>query len=144
MDNVTVQNNAFVFCRYSIAVLVWLALILQSMWLLVLAFVILGLSAWLKVPRAPMIWIWTNTLGRVIPSREVVLDVKAMRFAHTIGTAMAAISIVLVFASVPGAWWFVGAFALLKTVSALGFCPASKLYGCVIKGGGCCAIAAKR
>jgi len=144
MDNVTVQNNAFLFCRYSIAVLVWLALILQSIWLLALALVILGLSAWLKVPRAPMIWIWTNTLGRVVPSREVVLDVKAMRFAHTIGTAMAAISIALVALNVPGAWWFVGAFALLKTVSALGFCPASKLYGCVIKGGGCCAIAAKR
>jgi hypothetical protein len=144
MDNVTVQNNAFVFCRYSIAVLVWLALILQSIWLLALAFAILGLSAWLKVPRAPMIWIWTNTLGRVVPSRDVVLDVKAMRFAHTIGTAMAAISIVLVYLHSPAAWWFVGAFALLKSVSALGFCPASKLYGCVIKGGGCCAIAAKR
>jgi phosphatidylglycerophosphate synthase len=67
-----------------------------------------------------------------------------MRFAHTIGTAMAAISIALVYLRVPGAWWFVAAFALLKTVSALGCCPASKLYGCVIKGGGCCAIAAKR
>jgi len=144
VDNVTVQNNAFVFCRYSIAILVWLALLLQSIWLLVAAFVLLGLSAWLKVPRAPMIWIWTNTLGRTVPSKEVVLDVKAMRFAHTIGAAMAAISIVLVYLRVPGAWWFVGAFALLKAVSALGFCPASKLYGCVIKGGGCCAIAAKR
>lgn len=144
MENVTVQNNAFVFCRYSIAVLVWLALIFQSIWLLVVAFLVLGLSAWLKVPRAPMIWIYTNTLGRLIPSKDVILDVKAMRFAHTLGTVLAAVSIALVYAHSPAAWYFVGAFALLKSVSAFGFCPASKLYGCVIKGGGCCALAGRR
>jgi hypothetical protein len=38
----------------------------------------------------------------------------------------------------------VAAFGVLKTVSALGFCPASKLYGCVIKEGGCCALTGKR
>jgi hypothetical protein len=144
VDNATIQNNAFLFCRYSIAVLVWLALILHSVWLLVLTLLILALSALLKVRRAPMVWLYTNTLGRVIPSKDVVLDVSAMRFAHTLGAGLALISIALVALGVPGAWFFVAAFAVLKSVSALGFCPASKLYGCVIKGGGCCALTARR
>jgi len=144
MGNVTIQDNAFVFCRYSIAILVWLALLLKSLGLLVVVLVILALSALLKVRRAPMVWLWTNTLGRVIPSKDVVLDVDAMRFAHTLGTVLAAVSVVLVWWGSPGAWYFVLAFAALKTVSAFGFCPASKLYGCVIKGGGCCALTGKR
>ena len=144
MENVTIQNNAFVFCRYSIAVLVWLALLFHSVWLLAAVFVILALSALLKVRRAPMVWLYTNTLGRVVPSRDVILDVSAMRFAHTLGAVLALVSTALVVWASPAAWYFVAAFAVLKSVSALGFCPASKLYGCVIKGGGCCALAAKR
>lgn len=144
MENVTIQNNAFVFCRYSIATLIWLALILHSLWLLVLTLLILALSALLRVRRAPMVWLYTNTLGRFIPSRPVVLDVSAMRFAHALGALLSLISIALVVWHSPAAWYFVAAFAVLKSVSALGFCPASKLYGCVIKGGGCCALAARR
>lgn len=144
MSSVTVQNNAFIFCRYSIAALIWLALIFESIWLLVVAFVVLGLSALFTVRRAPMIWLWTNTLGRIVPSRDVVLDVEAMRFAHSLGTVLALVSVALVWRGNAIAWWFVAAFGLLKTVSALGFCPASKLYGCVIKEGGCCALTGKR
>lgn len=144
MSNVTVQNNAFLFCRYSIAALIWLALIFESLWLLVAVFVILALSALLTVRRAPMIWLWTNTLGRVFPSSEVVLEVDAMRFAHSLGAVLALVSVALVWRGTAIAWWFVALFGLLKTVSALGFCPASKLYGCVIKEGGCCALTAKR
>jgi hypothetical protein len=142
--NATIQQNAFLFCRYSIAVLIWAALIVQSLWLLALVLFILALSAFLTVRRAPMVWLYTSTLGALIPSRDVVLDVDAMRFAHTLGAVLATISIALVYWSVPGAWYFVGAFAVLKTVSAFGFCPASKLYGCVIKDGGCCALTARR
>jgi hypothetical protein len=144
VENVTIQQNAFVFCRYSIAVLIWVALIFQSAWLLVLVLFILALSAVLTVRRAPMVWLYTTTLGAFIPSKDVVLDVDAMRFAHTLGAVLAAISIALVYWGSPAAWYFVGAFAVLKTISAFGFCPASKLYGCVIKDGGCCALTAKR
>ena len=144
MSNVTVQNNAFVFCRYSIAALIWLALIFESIWLLVVVLVVLAFSAALTVRRAPMIWLWTNTLGRIIRSRDVVLDVDAMRFAHSLGAVLALVSVALVWRGNPIAWWVVALFGLLKTVSALGFCPASKLYGCVIKEGGCCALTAKR
>lgn len=137
-----VQDKAFVFCRYTIAGLIWLALLSQSVWLLVLVLTILAASAVLKVHHAPMVVLWTGTLGRVVRSRETVLDVRAMRFAHTLGAALAAISIALVALGVPYAWWFVAVFAALKTLSALGFCPAYKIWGCAIQGG-CCALTAR-
>lgn len=143
MDNVTIQRNAFVFCRYSVALLIWLALILQDIYVLVAAFVILALSAALKVHRAPLVWLYTQTLGRVIASKEVVLDVSAMRFAHTAGAVLALTCIILVYRDIPGAWIVVAGFAALKTLSAVGLCPAYKLYGCMMEGG-CCALTGKK
>lgn len=143
MSNVTIQNNAFVFCRYSIAAMIWLALIFQNVWLLALAFIVLALSALLTVRRAPMVLLWTYTLGRLIPSKDVVLDIKAMKFAHELGAVLALVSFALVWTNNPIAWYFVAAFGVLKTISALGYCPASKLYGCLVSEGGCCALTAR-
>jgi len=143
MDNVIVPRNAFVFCRYSVAIMVWVALLLQSAWLLGAVFVILALSAALKVQNAPMVRLYSATLGHVMTSDEVILGVNAMRFAHTAGAVLALIALVLVYAGSPIAWPFVAVFAVLKTTSALGFCPAYKVYGCMAKGG-CCALTGKR
>jgi hypothetical protein len=143
MGNVTIQNKAFVFCRYSVAVLVWLALLLQSIYVLYVVFIVLALSAVLKVERAPMVWLYTNSMGRLVESSDVVLDVRAMQVAHTAGAVLAAVALVLVSWQSPAAWPFVALFAVLKTASALGFCPAYKLYGCAVKGG-CCALTGKR
>lgn len=143
MDYAIVQRNAFVFCRYSVAALIWVALLLQSIEVLLAVFVILALSALLTVRRAPMIVLWTTTLGHAFPSEEDVLDIKAMRFAHGMGAMMALIGLSMVWHANPFAWYFVGAFAVLKTTSALGWCPAYKLWGCLSKGG-CCALTGKR
>jgi hypothetical protein len=143
MDNVTIQNNAFLFCRYGVAALIWVALLTQSIYVLAAVFAILAASAILKVERAPMVWSYTNTVGRFVESKDVVLDVRAMRFAHASGAVLAAVGLALVLAHSPAAWPFVAVFAVLKTVSALGFCPAYKVYGCAAKGG-CCALTAKR
>jgi hypothetical protein len=138
MESAIVQRNAFVFCRYSVATLVWVALLFRSAWVLGAVFAILALSAALKVQNSPMVWLWSGTFGRVVPSEEVILGVNAMRFAHTSGAVLA-----LVAAGSPFAWPFVAVFAALKTTSALGWCPAYKLYGCMAKGG-CCALTGKR
>jgi hypothetical protein len=143
MEYAIVQRNAFIFCRYSVAALVWVALLLQNVWVLLAVFVILLASALLTVRRAPMIVLWTSTLARFFPSDEDVLDINAMRFAHGLGAMMALIGLSLVWHANPFAWWFVGGFAILKTTSALGWCPAFKLYGC-LKSGGCCALTSKR
>lgn len=143
MDYAIVQRNAFIFCRYSVAALIWVALLLQNVWVLLAVFLILAASALLTVRRAPMIVLWTLTLARIFPSDEDVLDIKAMRFAHGMGAMFALIGLSLVWHGNPFAWWFVGGFAVLKTTSALGWCPAYKLWGCLSKGG-CCALTAKR
>lgn len=143
MENVTVQRNAFIFCRYTVAVLIWSSLIFHSVWPIVAALFILALSAILKVHHAPLVWLYTQTLGRVIKSRDVVLDVKGMRVAHTMGTVLALVAVSLIWRGSPIAWYFVGLFAVLKTLSAVGLCPAYKLYGCM-KSGGCCALTGKR
>jgi hypothetical protein len=143
VDNAIVQRNAFVFCRYSVAMLVWVALLLRSAWVLGAVFAILALSAALKVQNSPMVRLYTGTFGRLAPSEEVILSVNAMRFAHTAGAVLAFVALVLVYAGSPFAWPFVAVFAVLKTTSALGWCPAYKLYGCLGKGG-CCAMTGKR
>lgn len=143
MANVTIQRNAFLFCRYSVALMVWAALIFRNAYLLAAVFAILALSALLTVRWAPMVWLYTQTLGRVISSADVVLDTKAMRVAHTLGAVLALVCLALIYHESPLAWWVVGAFALLKTASAVGVCPAYKLYGCMAKGG-CCALTRKR
>lgn len=137
MEHAIVQKNAFVFCRYSVAAMIWLSLLLQNAWVLLAVFVILLLSALLTVRRAPMILLWTWTLGRIVPSEEVALDVDGMRFAHGLGAALALAALAMVWHDNPFAWWFVVFFALLKTTSALGWCPAEKLYRCLLQEGGC-------
>jgi hypothetical protein len=144
--NVTIQRNAFLFCRYSVALMVWGALFFEGtrVYLLGAVFVIMALSAALKVHRAPMVWIYTKTVGRVVASKDVVLDIKAMRVAHGLGALLALVCLSLVLHDKPYAVYAIAVFAALKTASALGACPAYKIYGCLTKGGGCCAITGKR
>jgi hypothetical protein len=73
----------------------------------------------------------------------VVLDIKGMRFAHTLGAVFALVCLSMVYREAPGAWTAVTLFAVLKTLSAVGLCPAYKLHGCLGRGG-CCAITGKR
>jgi hypothetical protein len=140
---VSVPQAAFVFCRYSIALLVWLSLILQSKIIMILVFIILLLSAIFKVQKAPMILLYSYTINKLIKSKDEILNEHAMRFAHTVGTVFSFICLVLLY-SVGGltGWIAVFCFALLKTISALGFCPASKLFECA-NNDSCCAFIKK-
>ena len=139
-DLVRVPKHAFIFCRYSVAVLVWLGWLLRAKEAIVAAFAVLALSALLKVRRAPMILLYQHTLGRWVPSAEVELDVRAMRFAHTLGAVFAlACVILLYFVRERSGWGLTLLFAIVKTISALGVCPAYKLYGCATSGS-CCAF----
>lgn len=142
MKPVVVPAHAFVFCRYTIAVLIWLAWWFQSLWLLWAAAIILALSAILKVGRAPLIFLYSKTLARLIKSPDAILEENAMRFAHLLGTAFA-------LACLAGIWWYPKfgwrltlVFALLKSISALGFCPASKLFTCATNTT-CCPVTKK-
>jgi hypothetical protein len=135
----SVSNGGFIFCRVSIALLIWLAYIFGSYILLSLVLIILLFSALLTVKNAPMILIWDYTLGRIFKSKKVVLELDAMRFAHSLGTLFALVCLIL---------WYINPrigmiatlmFAIIKTISTAGFCPASKLYSCV-SNSGCCML----
>jgi len=137
---VSVPKAAFAFCRYVIAILIWISLVLRIKCGIILVFVILVLSTILTVKWAPLVVIYTYTIDKLIHSRKELLDVKAMRFAHILGSVMALISLILLyFVNESIGWAFVLLFAILKTISAFGFCSASKLYGCIMSGG-CCAL----
>lgn len=140
---VSVSVAGFAFCRYAIAVLVWLSLIFQIKWLLIIVFLILALSALLKVQKAPMILLYKYTIGKIVKSKDEILNEHAMRFAHTMGTILSLICLLfLYFINANVGWVLVFVFAILKTISAFGMCPASKLYECM-GNDGCCAFMKK-
>lgn len=140
---VSVPKSAFTFCRYSIALLVWLSLFLQSKPIMILVFFILLFSAVLKVGRAPMILLYSYTINKIIKSKEEILNEQAMRFAHIFGSILSLVCLLfLYFINENVGWVMVFCFGLLKSISAIGFCPASKLYDC-LNNDSCCVFLKK-
>ncbi len=140
---VSISKASFAFCRYSAALLVWLALIFQIKWFIVLVFFIFVFSAFLRIKKAPLIYLYEKTLGRLIKSKDEILNERAMQFAHIMGSILSLVCIILVyFVNERAGWIAVFVLAVLKSISALGFCPASKLYECATNDT-CCAFAKK-
>jgi hypothetical protein len=126
-----------VFCRTSVAMALWVAWAARLPWLVWASAAVLAASAVLAVGRAPMIVLYSQTLGRAWPGGTEVLDERAMRVAHAVGAALTAASALLI-ASAPRAGYLCLFFvAVAKTAGALGFCSVLKLYGCV-NSGTCC------
>ena len=65
-----------------------------------------------------------------------------MRFAHCLGTAFSLACLGLICWKDWMGWRLTLIFALLKTVSAFGFCPASKLFTCA-NNTSCCPLTKK-
>ena len=141
---VQVPRSAFAFCRFGLTALLWAAYGFRQPWLVGIVFLLLAVSVLVKVQRSPLIVVYAMTVLRVRPTeRFEFLDVAAMRFAHGLGAALALICLAAVWRWPGAGWYVVLGFCLLKTVSALGFCPASKLFVCLRKGG-CCALTKTR
>lgn len=141
---VEIPNASFVFCKVTVPLLLWIALIAQSRPTLIVCFGILLLSALLKVRRAPLVFLYTRTIDRLFPSRTVIVDESAVRFAHTVGAAFSLAALLCLYAGLPLAGWIItGLLALLKTSGAAGFCGAMKLYGCLNNPNGTCCRAGK-
>lgn len=128
---VVVQKRAFQFCKTSLAVALWTALVLRLPWLVAAAAVVLALSALLTVRRAPLVVVYRETLGRAWPGGAEVLDERAMRFAHTMGTLMCGGCALLLYTAPRAGYPLLLFVAIAKTAGALGFCSALKLYGCL-------------
>jgi len=141
---VAVPRAAFAFCRWTLAVALWAALLLRQPWLVAVTAVVLGVSALLGVGRAPLVVLWRITLHRVVPTGDVILNEHAMRFAHALGALLAAITYAFLLLAPPLGRAGLILLVAVKTIGALGFCPAGKLYECVAGGGGCCGVLGKR
>jgi hypothetical protein len=142
---VELSGGAFNFCKYGIASLLWLSIILQSKLIVGICFAILVLSAILKVRRAPLVLLYTFTLDKLIKSKRIVLDERAVRFAHIVGAVFSGIALVFLYLIHPMAGWIItGVLALLKTSGAMGYCGAMKLYSCLNNPNGqCCRVGKK-
>jgi hypothetical protein len=134
----TVSRGALHFCRGVMAILFWATLLFRIYGLLWPALGIFLLSALLKIRRAPLVWVYTVTIERCNPSGELILDENAMRFAHLLGAALTA-SCLLLHAAAPAMAATILLFlvTIAKTAGALGFCAASRMYGCLVSGN-CC------
>lgn len=142
---VEISNNAFNFCKYGIASLLWLSIIIQSKLLVILVFGILILSAILKVRRAPLVLLYTFTIDELIKSKRIILDEQAVRFAHIVGASFSGVALVFLYFLNPLAGWMItGILAVLKTSGAMGYCGAMKLYSCLNNPNGqCCRVGKK-
>jgi hypothetical protein len=136
---VTISKGAFAFCRYTIAAMIWAALLFQIRELVFAGFIILLLSYLLKVKRAPLIVLYSLTIDKLVPSNKIVVDEKGIRFAHLVGTVFCGICcILLYYVNIPVGWALTFLLAIMKTSAAFGFCSALKLYGCMTGGSSCC------
>ncbi|MBU3113886.1 DUF4395 family protein [Clostridium lacusfryxellense] len=142
---VVVPHAAFNFCKYSVASIFWLSLIFQNKLLVLVGFLLLLLSALLKVKMAPLVLLYTYTIDKIFPSKSEILDEKAVCFAHMVGTIISGIALLFLYFLNPIIGWILtGALAVLKTSASLGFCGAMKLYSCLNNTNGqCCRVGKK-
>lgn len=141
---VFVPRAALAFCRIFTALLVWLTVFTGRPHFLGAAGAIFLWSAGSRIGRAPLIVLYRQTIERIRPSVAVMLDENAMCFAHILGTVLTVIclGVFLMAGSAAGRFatlWL----ALAKSVGALGFCPAAKLYTCITSEG-CCRLTRRK
>lgn len=142
---VEISTGAFNFCKYSIAFILWASVLLKSKELVLLCFVILVISAILKVKKAPLVYFYTQTFQRHFKSQPLILDENSVWFAHTVGAVVSALALVFLYFINPFIGWVITiVLAILKTSGAFGFCGAMKLYGCMNNpNGNCCRMGKK-
>lgn len=142
---VEIPKGSFDFCKYTIAILLGVSLLIQSKLLVGFCFVILVLSALLKVKNAPLVFLYTHTLNRLFTSEEILLDENAVCFAHCVGALFSGVALIFLYWINPIIGWvIIGVLTVLKTSGALGFCGAMKIYGCLNNPNGkCCRVGKK-
>ncbi|HBG60931.1 MAG: hypothetical protein A2Y03_10705 [Omnitrophica WOR_2 bacterium GWF2_38_59] len=142
---VEVPSAAFNFCRITVAILVWISFFFRSKEMVLFIFLIFLFSAILKIRKAPMVFLYTNTINKIKKSKDIILDEYALAFAHSLGAIFSFIALICFYFFNPKAgWMIIFLLALLKTSGACGFCSALKLYGCMSSNNCCSFIKGKK
>jgi hypothetical protein len=138
------MSNSLRCCRIGLALIVCLAIPLQSVFLVGISAAILVASVLLGVDKAPLVILWRWTAGRRWPGTWQMVDRRALRFAHGFGSVLNLLALAFLLAGLNLAGWIVmGLLALAKVSAAFGFCSAAKLYDCLNQGNSCCRVGGK-
>lgn len=129
--DVFISKAGFAVCRYGVAGFVWYSVIDKTPYGVLAAFFILGISALLGVAISPLILL-TVAVEKILKkeSPKVPLFRKGIRFAHIAGTILSGSALLAWYFNPTTGWIITICFALLKSVSAIGLCPAERLYRC--------------
>ena len=144
----TVPKKGFAFCRYTIAILLWITVVLlffNIQWMIFIPFGIMLLSGFLTVRRAPLIMLYKVLFDRDGKGETDVLNVSSIQFSHFVGSFFCIIVILFlyVFKIDLVAYIFLGILTVLQTIAAFGYCSAQKLYECLVLGKNCCNLGKK-
>lgn len=144
----TVPKKGFAFCRYTIALLLWVSVTLLFFgikWMIFVPFIIMSLSGILTVKRAPLILLYKVLFDRDGKGETDVLNISSIRFSHFVGATFCLLVILFlyVFKINVVAYIFLGILTILQTIAAFGYCSAQKLYECLVLGKNCCNLGKK-
>lgn len=144
IDMVRTKKQSLAFCKYTIAGLLWLSVITDSISLVYLVFGILLVSALVGVHRAPLVVLFNLTFARWLKTEEVYINRYSMRFAHFFGAGFCVLILVTHYTLAPLVpLVLTGILAVLQTVASFGYCSAQKLYECVVCNSNCCRVGKK-
>lgn len=138
---VKVYRQSVAFCKYFIAGILWLAVVLMSVVPVYIVLAIFIASALLGVNRAPLVVFFNKTFAKRIKTDEEYINVYSMRFAHLVGTAFCVFALISYYLN--GrilALVLIIILAIMQTIASAGYCSAQKLYECVICNSNCCRI----
>ena len=142
-DQVAIPKAAFAFCRYTLAVVLWLAFLFRIKALVAAVCAVLVLSAVLGIRRAPLVWLYRATAHRLWPSADEWLSRSGMRLAQSLGAFFAGVCLLFLYGlNTRVGWSLTFVYCVVKTVSAIWACPVYKLYACM-KSGNCCTFLKK-
>lgn len=134
----TITKGSFAFCRATVAILVWITILLKIKWLLVVVLILMLWSAIAKVEKAPLILLYKNTVESRKATELVVVDERGIYISHLVGAIFSAVCLILLYLPKENFGWAMTIiFALLQTSAAFGYCSALKLYTCMTSGT-CC------
>jgi hypothetical protein len=125
---VEVPRGAFAFCRWSFAVALWAAFLLRQPVAVAVVAAVLAVSAVTGIGRSPLVLLWRGTVHRLWPSRSETVDERGLRFAHALAAVLCSAAVVLLQGFPPAGRGLLVLIAVSKTLGALGFCTAYRLW----------------
>jgi len=144
IDMVQTKKQSVAFCKYVIAVLLWAAVIFNSIALVYLVCITLFVSALTGVQKAPLVTLFNVTGAKWMKTEEIYINRYSMRFAHFFGAGFCVLILITHYylhPIVPIVLTVI--LALLQTIASFGYCSAQKLYECVVCNSNCCRMGKK-